>query len=52
MTDGDDAHAPRHAPLHRTGEYMRWLLGDLLLENRIIFLQGVIVLNLIYLLYP
>ena len=32
MTDGDDAHAPRHAPLHRNGEYMRWLLGDLLLD--------------------
>ena len=32
MTDGDDAHASRHAPLHRNGEYLRWLLGDLLLD--------------------
>ena len=32
MTDGDDAHASRHAPLHRNGEYLRWLCGDLLLD--------------------
>ena len=35
MTDGDDAHASRHAPLHRNGEYLRWLLGDLLLDIEI-----------------
>lgn len=32
MPDGDDAHTPRHAPLHRNGEYLRRLLGDLLLD--------------------